>query len=1107
MANLFISDSISSLEDFIVGDPIAQANKVISEKLQQSLEFAFNKTPTNAIGNLIIKSNSVQYTLAPGSIAPAGVKIIINGSGFPSGATTLSALSKDTDYSISSISVIVDSVAGTNFVKPVSTVTLNTNINVASSRMIAFGLNGFSIAAGDVNISLTGALSTSLGADSTGNVTFKTANFSNAGLSITYDTDPSSTATKLAQLYLKGSFALDSVNMSDPLTSAVITDFGFKTFAGTNLTVSPVHYFYGENLNITLSKLESVSNNATAADLLRAVFDGTSDTVFTSATVEIPEGFEKVEIQGMGGASVTANGLNNFIKGSAGNDTVDGASGIDTFTTQGKFARSNGVLNQDGSVSLTTKGGGVDRIANIETIQFSDKSVSITQTIDTAEITYSINRLSGTTIQLPEIKVGDGVVNFPTITNDWWGQEKKGLILSSGKWITGHNVKNDDNSYNFEVARFNADGTPDITFGIAGVTSLAGFTNTYSLVELTNGEVILSQNGQDIPSQIGSNSFGPKLWKIPSDGVVIDSSSNPLPFYDTNSTFEVNKLISDGQGGFFAIGGSSGNWNQGETKVFKFTSFGVLDSSFGNGAGIFSHDVSGTALNRTHDAVQDSLGRLYILSDGNYDNGVFLTRITASGEIDEGFGTKILGHETTNNPLGLAIDGNGNVLVAYYTSYDSIQIARILNDGSFDTSFGGGDGIVDITLSGYSSTYPGSQQLLSVDAKNRPVLAFQNSGNTEVIRFTSVGTVDKIFTSNGDFATGSWEFPRWVKVDELGNVFVGVTDSAWDGQITSYYSIVKFTESGLIDKKFDDNTEPVNYTLTNYDGTAVPVGVIFDTVTREIRVNENAATGNYFLTVIASRGELSDSKNFILNVKQDIQLLGGVGKDKLIGEAGNDTLSGAEGRDYLNGGEGNDYLDGGSGIDILIGGTGDDIYVVDTLRDVIIDQAGWDTIKSENLNEINLHRYRGIEAAEYTGTGAVTLIGSHSNNLLIGSSGSDNLTGKFGNDTLTGGDSADKFIFNAKLDANFNFDQITDFSTGIDKLVLDETIFTRLTNSVQDSNLVIGMDAQDSDDYLIYDSTTQTLYYDSDGSAFGAKVAFVQVVGINSLNSADFSVI
>ncbi len=865
MANLFLSDSIAGMEDFFVGDPIAQANKVISEKLQQSLEFAFNKTPTNAIGNLVVTGTSVQYTLAPGSAAPAGVKIVINGSGFPSGTTTLSSLGADTDYSISSVTVIVDSVAGTNFANPVSTATLNTNISVVASRMKTFGINGFTIAAGDVNVALTGTLTTALGTDSSGNVTLKTASFSNAGLSITYDTDPSSTATKLAQLYLKGSFGLDSTNISDPLTSATITDFGFKTFAGTNVTAGPVHYFYGENLNITLSKLESVSDNATAADLLRAVFDGTSDTVFTSASVEIPEGFEKVEIQGKGGASVTANGLNNFIKGSIGNDTVDGATGSDIFTTQGTFARSTGVLNQDGSVSLTAKGGGVDRIANIENIQFSDKSVSISQTIDSAEIHYSVNRLSAISITLPEIKVGDGVVNFSSQSNDWWGNEEKGLILTSGKWLTARNVKIGDYSYNIEVARFNADGSPDITFGTEGVTSISGFANSLALAESTNGEVILSQSD---PGYFGATGC-PKLWKITSDGVVLDSLSNTLSSFGTSSNIGVDKLITDGQGGFFAIGGSSESWHQGETKVFKFTSDGVLDSSFGNGTGIFSRDVSGTSLNRTQDAVKDSLGRLYILSDGNYDNGIYLTRITASGEIDEGFGTKTLGLETTNNPLGLAIDSNGNVLVAYYTSYNSIQIARIQPDGSFDTAFGGGDGIADINLkSGYSWT-PSGAQLLSVDAQNRPVLAFQNSGNTEVIRLTSNGTVDKIFASNGDFASGTWESPRWIQVDAFGNVLVGVTDQTWNGESSSYYSVVKFTDSGLLDENFDEDTSLPIYTLTNYDGTALPQGVFFNSETRELSVNENAATGNYFLTVIASRGELSDSKSFVLNVKQD----------------------------------------------------------------------------------------------------------------------------------------------------------------------------------------------------------------------------------------------
>jgi hypothetical protein len=208
----------------------------------------------------------------------------------------------------------------------------------------------------------------------------------------------------------------------------------------------------------------------------------------------------------------------------------------------------------------------------------------------------------------------------------------------------------------------------------------------------------------------------------------------------TGALVEIVKLIVDGQGGLFAIGG------YGEVKVFKFNSNGLLDSSFGNGTGVFTRDITGSNNNYVQDAVRDSLGRLYILSDGSYDNGVYLTRITASGEIDEGFGTKTLGLDSMNKPLGLALDSNGNVLVAYYKSYSTIHIARIQVDGTFDGTFGGGDGIADITLdSGYYSWTPSGAQLLSVDAQNRPVLAFQNSSNTKVIRLTSDGAVDFLY--------------------------------------------------------------------------------------------------------------------------------------------------------------------------------------------------------------------------------------------------------------------------------------------------------------------------------------------------------------------------
>ena len=113
------------------------------------------------------------------------------------------------------------------------------------------------------------------------------------------------------------------------------------------------------------------------------------------------------------------------------------------------------------------------------------------EVLDTSQVTYSINPSRGVPLKLPDISVGDGVANFASQTNGYNVNEEKGLTLSSGKWLTAHNVKvgdtnNYNNNYNIEIARFNADGTSDTTFGTAGVTRIAGFADALSLAESTN---------------------------------------------------------------------------------------------------------------------------------------------------------------------------------------------------------------------------------------------------------------------------------------------------------------------------------------------------------------------------------------------------------------------------------------------------------------------------------------------------------------------------------------------------------------------------------------------------------------------------------------------
>ena len=64
---------------------------------------------------------------------------------------------------------------------------------------------------------------------------------------------------------------------------------------------------------------------------------------------------------------------------------------MDTFVTQGNFDQSTGTLNQDGSVSLTSDGGGTDLLINIENVQFDNELVQVNDTINNASLTYEVS--------------------------------------------------------------------------------------------------------------------------------------------------------------------------------------------------------------------------------------------------------------------------------------------------------------------------------------------------------------------------------------------------------------------------------------------------------------------------------------------------------------------------------------------------------------------------------------------------------------------------------------------------------------------------------------------------------------------------------------------
>ena len=150
-----------------------------------------------------------------------------------------------------------------------------------------------------------------------------------------------------------------------------------------------------------------------------------------------------------------------------------------------------------------------------------------------------------------------------------------------------------------------------------------------------------------------------------------------------------------------------------------------------------------------------------------------------------------------------------------------------------------------------------------------------------------------------------------------------------------------------------------------------------------------------------------------------------------------------------------------------------------------------------------------------TGNGAANLLkGMWANDTLSGGAGDDTLAGNGSNDSLTGGTGADKFYFDTALNATTNVDVITDFTVANDKIQLDDDIFTSLPSAISVTvaagQFISGAGltaARDADDFLIYNTSTGDLYYDSDGNGAAVAVKFAVLTGLPALGAGDFIIV
>jgi Ca2+-binding RTX toxin-like protein len=365
-----------------------------------------------------------------------------------------------------------------------------------------------------------------------------------------------------------------------------------------------------------------------------------------------------------------------------------------------------------------------------------------------------------------------------------------------------------------------------------------------------------------------------------------------------------------------------------------------------------------------------------------------------------------------------------------------------------------------------------------------------------------------------------------------GTEFVAFNDAAVPSDSGSY---------GLLNSIYDDGSARYDALLTAGSAAAhLPVGTSAaqtlvalkaggivnalggDDVILAGSGNDTVDGGDGNDSIVGSSGT-SDTLGHL--IENDFYM-GGAGADTIVGGIGNDHIYGntlsvvagsVDGADSLSGGAGNDYIQGNAGNDTIDGGDGNDRLYGGADNDSILGGAGNDYLQGNKGNDV-LSGGDGNDTV-HGGSDDDRVSGDAGNDQLFGDAGNDTLIGGAGIDTLTGGAGNDVFLFSGHDAAFANsgsaawaVDEVTDFTAGLDKLMLDFHPAAVLQGSATSESAAFAYAAQllqahagAADVAAVTVGNDTYMFWDSTGHGGAADSAvLVDHVKASSFSVADF---
>ncbi|MBT2539129.1 DUF11 domain-containing protein [Streptomyces sp. ISL-44] len=485
----------------------------------------------------------------------------------------------------------------------------------------------------------------------------------------------------------------------------------------------------------------------------------------------------------------------------------------------------------------------------------------------------------------PTFGAGDGIV----ITDLAYYEDSPDMVLQpDGKILTvGTLTPTEGGDSAFSLLRYNADGSPDTTFGDGGA----------------------------VATTISSGDSGQALTLQPDGKIVVAGSS----------IVEQNGIA----------------W--GQFTLLRYLPNGTLDTIFGDAGRVFPDFGQGSS-----GAAVRVLGNGRILAAGGAQGGFALARLMPDGSLDNTFGggdgrvgtTFEAGSGVAND---VALQSDGKIVAAGGGAGTGdphdFAVVRYNTDGSLDSTFSG-DGKVTTDVGPFYEDDWEQGQALVIQPDGKLVVAGVTEDGTArgVIRYEVSGTTPPPATA--DLLVTKTGTPATVALGDAVTYTLKVTNKSAS---TATATGVQLTDSltgtgnGTI---LSATTSQGSCTNTPSQATCA-LGSLAPNTTATVTITaEPSRVGTLTDTATASAtqsdpvpADNTASAATTVNNTRGCTITGTSGNDTINGTfsndvicalSGNDTVNAGFGNDTVHAGPGNDRVDGGYEDDTLFGGPGSD---------------------------------------------------------------------------------------------------------------------------------------------------------------------------------------